>query len=79
MMKVLKMLPGRGYFRVLSSTLLIQRKRNFKFLFLVCQTIQAHAALHTSDIIFLIETSVSVNSKSLCLWRDLCLQLHTLN
>lgn len=56
------MLLGSDYFRVLSSTLLIQRKRNFKFLFLVCRTIQAHAALHTSDIIFLIETSASVNS-----------------
>lgn len=43
------MLLGSGCFRVLSSTLLIQRKKKkFNFLFVFCQTIQAHAALHTS-------------------------------
>lgn len=76
----LKMLLRSGCFRVLSSTLLIQeKKKKFNFLFVVCQVFQAHAELHTSYIIFLIETSAPVNSKSLCLWRDLCLQLHKLN
>lgn len=61
------MLLGSGCFRVLSNTLLIQREKKFNFLFVVCQHFQAHTALHTSYIIFLIETSASVNSKSLCL------------
>lgn len=55
------------------------KKKKFNFLFVVCQVFQAHAELHTSYVIFLIETSAPVNSKSLCLWRDLCLQLHKLN
>lgn len=55
------------------------KEKKFNFLFVVCQPFQTHTALHTSYIIFLIETSTSVNSKWLCLWRDLCLQLYTLN